>query len=73
VDVLRPFAFPILEQTDVKRVTDARLDPFVGRCLVFGDDAWLVRSCCAQTYPQTCVATICVGDSLFLKKLRPNS
>jgi hypothetical protein len=24
---------------------------------------------CAQTYPQTCVATICVGDSLFPKKL----
>jgi hypothetical protein len=23
----------------------------------------------AQTYPQTCVATICVGDSLFPKKL----
>ena len=28
---------------------------------------------CAQTYPQTCVVTICVGDSLFPKKLRPNS
>ena len=28
---------------------------------------------CAQTYPQMCVATICVGDSLFPKKLRPNS
>jgi len=23
----------------------------------------------AQTYPQTCVATICVGDSSFPKKL----
>jgi hypothetical protein len=23
----------------------------------------------AQTYPQTCVATICVGDSLFPKRL----
>jgi len=23
----------------------------------------------AQTYPQTCVATICVGDALFPKKL----
>ena len=23
----------------------------------------------AQTYPQTCVATICVGDSLFPKTL----
>ena len=25
---------------------------------------------CARTYPQTCVATICVGDSSFPRKLR---
>jgi hypothetical protein len=27
----------------------------------------------AQTYPQTCVATICVGDALFPKKLSGQS
>jgi hypothetical protein len=59
---------------DHPHATDNALDQTEQELLVstVSDEA-LEKAACgtswAQTYPQTCVATICVGDALFPKKL----
>jgi fructose-1-phosphate kinase PfkB-like protein len=59
---------------DHPHATDNALDQTEQELLVstVSDEA-LEKAACgtswAQTYPQTCVATICVGDALLPKKL----
>jgi hypothetical protein len=59
---------------DHPHATDNAIDQTEQEFLIstVSDEALEKAACgtsCAQTYPQTCVATICVGDSLFPKKL----
>jgi hypothetical protein len=63
---------------DHPQPTDDAIDQIEQELLIstVSDEALEKAACgtsCAQTYPQTCVATICVGGSIFPKKLSGQS
>jgi hypothetical protein len=63
---------------DHPHATDDAIDQIEQELLIstVSDEALEKAACgtsCAQTYPQTCVATICVGESIFPKKLSGQS